>query len=173
MCMPGSPWTHCVALTNLYSQPACLNLLPHLVPTLFLLLFLTNLISSRSQCTPPSCFVNFLWLLSDTGQFDKVRIFCVKPFIKFYLFLMRMRVFATCVYGHHPCAWCPQKWEGRVRSPGVGVPDSCEVSCSLCSSLCRPHRFLFEVTWNFLSQWCLHIWRCGGRVVGFWSVEEF
>ena len=30
---------------------------------------------------------------------------------------------------HHMCAWCPQKPEEGVRSPGTGGTDGCELLC--------------------------------------------
>ena len=37
-----------------------------------------------------------------------------------------MSVFSACVAVYHRCAWCPQKPEEGIGSPGTRIIDCCE-----------------------------------------------
>lgn len=40
-----------------------------------------------------------------------------------------MTVLPACISVYHMHAWCPQRSEEGIRSPGTGVPDNCELPC--------------------------------------------
>lgn len=151
----GLPVYARLTLNSLYSsrQPILKILLPQppyrtWLPTL--LLFLAHLITSGNQCTPPPCFGDFVYRVKEY-VFPWLGPFVRYPLLNLtYFYFMRMSVFATCLYGHHLCAWCPWKLEESFRSPRFGDwRYSCELQCSLCLtvalSLC-PHHFLLKVT---------------------------
>lgn len=134
----GPPVYARLTLNSLYSsrQPILKILLPQppyctWLPTL--LLFMVHLISSGNQCAPPPCFVDFVYGMNEDA-FTWLGPFVWYPLLNLaYFYFMRMSVFATCLYGHHLCAWCPWKLEESFRSPRFGDwRYSCELQGSLC-----------------------------------------
>lgn len=55
-------------------------------------------------------------------------------FLKNYFYTMHMSVFLACVAVYHRCAWCSQKLEEGIGSPGNRVIDCCELPCGFLDS---------------------------------------